>query len=89
MDATDQVFGGFAGATGSDRVEQALEGFYADSSDSRKKLGELLDRGSGLLRGLAEGTQAVDRSLADALPVMPPATVVPRAPETATTGSPQ
>ena len=56
---------GSGGATGSPDVQDALHDFHADSSDSRKHMSELLDRAAGLLRGLADGTDATDRALAD------------------------
>lgn len=56
---------GSSGATGSATVRDALHDFHADSSDSRKHMTELLDRAGGLLGGLADGTDATDRALAD------------------------
>ena len=56
---------GSGGATGSATVQDALHDFHADSSDSRRHMTELLDRAAGLLRGLADGTDAADRALAD------------------------
>jgi hypothetical protein len=55
------------GSTGSSRVDGALTDFLVDSSDSRAAMGSLLDRAAGLMRGLSEGTLAVDRSLAGSL----------------------
>jgi hypothetical protein len=59
--------------TGSERVDRALADFHTGSSDSREAIGSLLDRASGLLRGLAEGTEAVDRGLVASLtePALP------------------
>lgn len=54
-------------STGSAKVGAALEKFFADSSDSRENMDALLERAAGLLQGLAEGTTAVDKGLADAL----------------------
>jgi hypothetical protein len=67
MQGLGKIFDGYRGATGSKRVEGALNDFYEDSSDSREKLDKLLERASGLLRGLSEGTIAVDNGLADSL----------------------
>ena len=66
LDAVDGLFAG-AEATGSGRIQRALQGFQEDSSHSRTHMGELLDRASGLLFGLADGANAVDQALADAL----------------------
>jgi hypothetical protein len=55
------------GSTGSSRVDGALNDFFAGSSDSRASMGSLLDRAAGLMRGLSEGTLAVDQSLAGSL----------------------
>ena len=60
------------GSTGSGRVDGALADFFADSSDSRSSMGSLLDRASGLLRALGEGTVAVDQSLAGSLDTATP-----------------
>jgi len=67
MKSMGKTFDGFGGATGSRRVEAALDDFFAKSSDNREKMDGLLERASGLLGGLAEGTMAVDKALADAL----------------------
>lgn len=53
-----------AEATGSRRVQAALERFRDDSSDSREHMIELLDRAAGMLTALAEGAGAVDAALA-------------------------
>lgn len=67
MASMGRIFQGYDGATGSKGIEGALEGFFSDSSDNREKMDALLERASGLLGGLAEGTAAVDKSLADSL----------------------
>ena len=67
MATMGQSLDGYGPATGSAKVQEALHDFVADSSDNRKHMSELLDRAAGLLRGLAEGTTSVDRSLADSL----------------------
>jgi hypothetical protein len=54
-------------AIGSPKIAGALHEFFSESSDSRARMGELLDRASGLLRGLSEGAGEVDRGLASAL----------------------
>ena len=61
----------FAGAeaTGSRRVQAALERFRDNSSDSREHLAELLDRAAGMLTGLAQGVDAVDQALAESFTV--------------------
>jgi hypothetical protein len=56
-----------AEATGSDRVRRALERFGENSTESRRNVGDLLERAASLLSGLAEGSTAVDRALHDAL----------------------
>ena len=61
------VFDTATGATGSRPVEDALRHFWSDSCDSRTNLDKLLERASGLLRALADGETAADRSLAEAL----------------------
>ena len=71
MTATGELFAGYRGATGSERVESALDDFYADSSDNREKMDQLLERASALLRGLAEGTAAVDQGLVGSLEPAP------------------
>ncbi|HEY8201099.1 MAG TPA: hypothetical protein VII47_07075 [Actinomycetota bacterium] len=60
---------GFEGVTGSNRVEDALSNFFSDSSDNREKMDKLLERSSGLLKSLAEGTASIDRAMAGALQV--------------------
>jgi hypothetical protein len=67
MHTVGGLFDGYRGATGSQRVEAALDDFHADSSDSRENMDKLLERASGLLRGLAEGTISVDTGLAGSL----------------------
>lgn len=90
MGAIRGLFDGYDGATGSARVESALDDFYTDSSDSREKLDQLLERAAGLLGGLAEGTTSVDKGLAGSLtprdgagaePGPPPAQPGPDAPD--------
>ncbi len=61
------AFDGLHGATGSKEVETALDHFVSHSSDSRESMDKLLERASGLLRGLAEGVAEVDSGLAGAL----------------------
>ncbi len=58
---------GFEGATGSGRVERALDHFFSESSDNRENMEKLLERSAGLLQGLAEGTASIDKAMADAL----------------------
>jgi hypothetical protein len=60
---------GFEGVTGSGRVEKALGHFFSESSDNRENMEKLLERSSGLLRGLADGTASIDKAMADALQV--------------------
>ncbi|WP_088320416.1 hypothetical protein [Kineosporia sp. R_H_3] len=55
------------GSTGSPKVEGALQRFFKDSSDNRKLLDKLLERGIGLMNGLAEGAESLDQGLAGAL----------------------
>jgi hypothetical protein len=55
------------GVTGSSKVEAALARFYRESSENREMLDKLLERGAAMMRGLAEGTRAVDQGLSDAL----------------------
>lgn len=62
-----RVFEGFEGATASARIEEALGEFFSESSDYRENMDGLLERASGLLAGLAEGTTAVDEGLATSL----------------------
>src|SRR4051794_29161095 len=63
MEGMNVQFDRYAGAVGSPRVKEALVHFFDKSSDNRKHMGVLLDRASGLLRALAEGTRAVDADL--------------------------
>jgi hypothetical protein len=58
---------GFEGVTGSSRVEGALDHFFDESSDNRENMDKLLERSSGLLKGLVDGTASVDKAMADAL----------------------
>jgi hypothetical protein len=67
MTSMGSTFDEYDDATGSRRIRDALHEFFKDSSDSRKKMSDLLERAAGLLSGLAEGATAVDRGLADAL----------------------
>ncbi|HKE97876.1 MAG TPA: hypothetical protein VKG45_02935 [Actinomycetes bacterium] len=67
MGAVGGLLDGYRGTTGSRRVAAALGAFHADSSDSREQMDRLLERASGLLQGLAEGTIAVDTGLAGSL----------------------
>lgn len=55
------------GATGSPRVEAALERFHRESSDHREALDKLLERGVQMMQGLADGSHAVDQGLAETL----------------------
>ena len=56
-----------ADVTGSPQVVEALREFFADSSDNRHRMEDLLERAAGLLRGLIDGVQALDASLAGSL----------------------
>ena len=67
MQSLQGMFDAFDGATGSERIEKALDDFFAKSSDSRTALDGLLERAAGLLRAFAEGTAAVDQALRDSL----------------------
>jgi hypothetical protein len=72
--------GATSAPTGSSRVDGALRDFFADSTASRESLEKLLERATGLLRGLSDGATAVDRGLAAALTpdsAPPPATASP------------
>ncbi|WP_239335120.1 hypothetical protein [Frankia sp. CiP3] len=82
------VFDGLHGVTGSDEVETALRHFVTQSSDSRNSLDKLLERASGLLRGLAEGALEVDSGLAGVLTPTAPASVESARPDTHATASP-
>ncbi|WP_131770728.1 hypothetical protein [Candidatus Protofrankia californiensis] len=77
------AFDGLHGVTGSKEVETALDHFVSHSSDSRESMDKLLERASGLLRGLAEGVSEVDSGLARALP-----SALPAAPVVAASASP-
>ncbi|GAA1698117.1 hypothetical protein AB0C27_19360 [Nonomuraea sp. NPDC048882] len=63
--------GGNAGAldarTGSEKVDEAVRRFFAESSDNRERMNALLERAAGLLDALVEGTGTLDGSLADSL----------------------
>jgi hypothetical protein len=63
IESLGDTFTGYRGASGSERVEGALDDFFAKSSDSRTAMSGLLERASGLLQALAEGTAAVDQAL--------------------------
>ncbi len=67
MNALANSRAGFEGATGSGRVEGALNHFFSESSDNRENMEKLLERSSGLLQGLAEGTASIDKAMAGAL----------------------
>lgn len=67
MTSMDRIFDEYGGATGSTRIAKALQKFFSESSDNRKKMDGLLERASGLLRGLAEGTTSVDTALRNSL----------------------
>lgn len=67
MKSMGRIFEGFDGASASTRIEQELDNFFSKSSDYRDKMDGLLERASGLLAGLAEGTTAVDTELAGSL----------------------
>jgi|SRR5689334_4842339 len=64
LDGTANLFAG-AEATGSSRVQGALADFRADSGDSREKMIGLIDRATGMLRGLADGVTQLDQALGD------------------------
>lgn len=67
MKSMGRIFEGFDGSTASTRIEGELGNFFSKSSDYRDNMDGLLERASGLLAGLAEGTTAVDTELAGAL----------------------
>ncbi|MGQ0774814.1 MAG: hypothetical protein ACT4NY_10415 [Pseudonocardiales bacterium] len=67
MTSMGRIFDGFDGVTGSTRIEGELDTFFSESSDYRDNMDGLLERASGLLAGLAEGTTTVDTELAGAL----------------------
>ena len=66
LNAAGGLFAG-AEATGSDRVQGALQRFQDDSTENRTHMGAQLDRAAGMLFGLADGATAVDQALSDAL----------------------
>ena len=78
------TFASYRGASGSTRIDAALDNFFADCSDSRDAMDKLLQRAAGLLNGLATGTKSVDTSLANALDTKPGST--PRPAPTPTSG---
>jgi hypothetical protein len=53
--------------TGSPKVAAALDGFFANSSDSRNHMRELLERASGLVNMLVDGVRVLDQGLGDAV----------------------
>ncbi|MEU6718843.1 hypothetical protein ABZ897_45885 [Nonomuraea sp. NPDC046802] len=53
--------------TGSEKVDEAVRTFFAESSDNRERMDQLLERAAGLLDALVEGTGTLDGSLADSL----------------------
>ncbi|MFB4283350.1 hypothetical protein ACBJ59_49165 [Nonomuraea sp. MTCD27] len=63
--------GGMAGAldanTGSEKVDDAVRRFFAESSDNRARMDQLLERAAGLLDALVEGTGTLDGQLAGSL----------------------
>ncbi|SEH00448.1 hypothetical protein SAMN05444920_116183 [Nonomuraea solani] len=63
--------GGKVGAldarTGSEKVDDVLRRFFAESSDNRERMNGLLERAAGLLDALVEGTGTLDGSLAESL----------------------
>lgn len=63
MKSMGDMFDRYDGATGSSRIEEALEEFFSESSDNREKMDGLLKRGAGLLRGLSDGVEAADAAL--------------------------
>jgi hypothetical protein len=58
----------FAGALSSGRIQAALNKFYADSSDQRKKITGSVEALGNMLQGLADGVREVDKALAGSLP---------------------
>ena len=68
MQSLQGTFDAFDGATGSSRIEKALDEFFANSTDSRAALDGLLERAAALLTALVEGTSAVDEALRNSLP---------------------
>ncbi|WP_322769202.1 hypothetical protein [Frankia sp. Cr1] len=82
------AFDGLHGQTGSGEVETALHHFVSQSSDRRESLDKLLERASGLLRGLADGVSAADSGLAGALPPAAPTVLVAASPDAGVTASP-
>ncbi|MGH3903920.1 MAG: hypothetical protein ACRDTE_07010 [Pseudonocardiaceae bacterium] len=80
MKSMGRIFEGFEGATASSRIEGELDTFFSKSSDYRDNMDGLLERASGLLGGLAEGTTSVDEGLATSLEpedAPPPADATP------------
>jgi ABC-type transporter Mla subunit MlaD len=53
--------------TGSEKVDEAVRTFFAESADNRERVNRLLERAAGLLDALVEGTGELDRSLAGLL----------------------
>ncbi|MFG1606765.1 hypothetical protein [Actinoplanes sp. NPDC049265] len=51
---------------GSEKIATAMHEFFSDSTESRTRMGNLIERAAGLLGQLSEGTLEVDRSLAAA-----------------------
>jgi hypothetical protein len=58
----------YQGALASQPIRSALNRFYRNSSDQRKKIKDSVDSLAQMLQGLADGVRQVDKALYDSLP---------------------
>jgi hypothetical protein len=58
----------YQGALASQPIRSALDHFYRNSSDQRKKIKDSVDSLAQMLQGLADGVRQVDKALHDSLP---------------------
>lgn len=73
----DSVFDGYDGSLGSGRVEDALNGFYNDSSEARRKIEGLVESVRDMLGSVSSGSRQVDTDLRNSFDQPAPAAATP------------
>lgn len=71
LDHFDDRGDAYAGALASGLIQSALDDFYKNSSDQRKKITDSVSALQKMLQGLADGVRDVDEALYKSLPDAP------------------
>ena len=73
----NSIFDGYDGSLGSGQVEDALNRFYNDSSEARRKVEGLVESVRDMLTSVASGSRQVDTDLRNSFDQPAPAQATP------------